>query len=399
MKKTFISAFLPFLLCLSLLSCQGQSLPQQSEPDSTDDIHFEESPHTENLFGSMTEDNYFDVTEFSVGSHTENGGIAEFAPVISFSFIPHELRVFDTIHSYRHNVERFSDLNVDTYSISSHLKSLMNASPIRALKPDSNQKDAVISRFSEDFGIAYSLKFAHNIKRSDTDVSIIKQRADYDFLVSPLTKNNTYYLFDNNSLTVTEVNGDSLSFLEKATQDWFSRSIFSTHIAFVDKIEIEIEIKDGTTDGICGVKNILLEHYTTDADGVPLHPYDIISSEPTNVILSVTAHYDGNESHISDIQKYRKFYRCIVYSSLDEIASNESLQEQLKTVMTDMTMKIHLKCDDQYKALEYRFFADDSVLINGVYVGKMTDGQLDNLISAVGLMLSPDESDSIDFYS
>ena len=60
-----------------------------------------------------------------------------------------------------------------------------------------------------------------------------------------------------------------------------------------------------------------------------------------------------------------------------------------------MTIKVYRRYDNQQRILEYSFFADNSVLFNDVYIGKLTDGQLDKLISAVGLMLSPDANDII----
>ena len=63
-----------------------------------------------------------------------------------------------------------------------------------------------------------------------------------------------------------------------------------------------------------------------------------------------------------------------------------------------MTVNVHLKCDEHQKTLEYQFFDDNSVLFNGTYIGKLTDGQLNALIKATGLMLSRDPDDIIDLW-
>ena len=194
---------------------------------------------------------------------------------------------------------------------------------------------------------------------------------------------------------VTEVDGEVLSFLGKSSEDWYGRYLFQKHIGFVEKIEVSI--KNGTTDGIRGVKNLLLEHCNTDENGVLLHPLEVVNSS-SNAVLHVTAHYNGETKSIGNILKYRKFYAGILWTEVRKIVLDESRQERLKNDVPDMTIKVSLKCDDYQETLEYRLFADNSVLLNGIYVGELTDGQLDALISAVGLMLSPNASDIIDFW-
>ena len=145
------------------------------------------------------------------------------------------------------------------------------------------------------------------------------------------------------------------------------------------------------------MKSVVLEHLNTDQNGTTLRPLEAVEAGP-NAILHVTARYNGESKEITDIPKYRKFYRGILLCSLRKVESNEKLQNQLKVTAPDMTMKIHLECDDWNKTLEYRFFADDSVLLNGIYVGKLTDGHLNDLIDAAGLMLSPNPNDTIVFW-
>jgi len=390
--RTFFIAPLLILTCFSLLSCQPQILLEKNETDTADDIRFVEVPHNDSLFPSMSEDNYYDVTNFSISRF--DGDVCETEPIVCFSYMPRELRLLDD-RAFHHNAERFSELFIDSLYAIESLETVMNIKPTRILKPDLDQANAVLAQFSKQYGIAYSFKLTHNSKRNMDDPSVVEEQTHYDFLISPKTKNNTYYLFDQNPLTLAEVDQESLSFLKTPAEDWYDCSIFEAHIGFVDKIEIAL--KDGTTAGVCGVTNLTLEHRSTDQTGAPLHPLDAVAAGP-NAVLHVTARYHGEKKDITDITKYRKFYLGILSSTVREISFNKRRQEELKTATPDMTIKIHLKCDDQYKTLEYRFFADNSVLINGVYVGKLTNGQLDALIKATGLMLSPNAADTIDFW-
>lgn len=402
--KNVLSAILFLAMCLSVFSCQSNHTFEVNETDTTDDmktngstdtdneICFEEISYTDDLFTGMTEVNFWDVTDFSVGISNGAKNPLEFTPTVHMSYIPLLMRPWEPSNAYFHNNERFSHLKIDSYYVTNCLERIMNVEPIRALKPDSNQKDAVLSAFLKKFGVSYSLEFIHNIERSEDDFSIIEQQTHYNFLVSPLTKNNTYYLYNRDTLMLTEIDGESLSFLKNSSEDWYDKAIFLEHIGFVNKIEISL--KDGTTDGIRGVTDLLLEHSNTDTNGVVLHPLDVIEAGP-NAVLHVMAHYNGKTTSITDIPKYRTFYQVILLSSVDKVVSNESWQEHLKTISPEMTIKVYRRYDNQQRILEYSFFADNSVLFNDVYIGKLTDGQLDKLISAVGLMLSPDANDII----
>jgi len=394
-KVVFTSLFL-ILICVSLLSCQTQPLFEGRETDTTEEICFREIICFDSVFDKMTEENYFDVTNFTVNRFNGNSQDTDGSPVVCFSFVPIELRLHPaSTKAYTHSNERFSALLIDGYKVKNELKLLKDVEPIRFLKADSAEKDSVLAGFSEQYGVAYSLSFTHNGKRDNEFCALSEYQTHYDFLISPLTKDNTYYLCDKNTLIVAEVDGDSLAFLKKAPEDWYDRSIFQQHIGLVEKIEVNI--KDGTTVGVCGVKNLLLEHRNTDKNGVLLHPLEVIRGG-SDAILHITAYYNGETKSIEDILKYRKFYAGILWTVVREFDVDEGRQERLKNVAPDMTVKVFIKCDEYQETLEYRFFADDSVLLNGVYIGKVTDGQIDALMKAVGLMLSSDAADIIDFW-
>lgn len=393
--KVFLIATFFILTCMLLLSCQSPL--EKNETNDASNIHFTKVSYAENLFNTMSEDNCYDVTDFSLDKI--DGNLTDVLPIIGFSYIPPELRIFNIGDVFYHNSECFSGLSIDTFYAVECFKSIMEIKPIQVLKPDSDRLDDIIESFSNQYGIAYSLRFIHNSHRNAEKISIVEKQTSYDFFISPITKNDTYYLFDKNTLTLAEVDAESLSFLKTPAEDWYDPFIFRTHIGFVDKIEIHI--KNGTTDGIRGVTDLSLKQTFTDQNGMPLHPLEVVSSGP-DAIFHVTARYHGQNVNISDIPKYRKFYLGLLTASVREITLNEKLQEQLEDTIPDMTIKFSLECDDEYfdrnATLEYRFFADNSVMVNGFYIGKLTNGQFDALIRSVGLMLSPDADDVIDFW-
>ena len=392
--KRFLTVFVLILTCCLLLSCQALSLFEGKESD-TDDVQFEEVAHDGYLFSSMTADDYHDVTDFSIGRF--DGDLTQSTPIVNFSFVPLELRApFDRSRPYHHDTEHFSGLAIDSDFVLECLENLMKLRPLRVLKPDSDQPDAVLASFSKQYGVAYSLKLTHNGQKHSVPLaSSPTQTTHYDFLISPLTNDQTFFLYDRNALTLTEVNGEGLSFLKKNPEDWYSCYVFSEYIMLVDRIEIGI--KAGTTHGVLGVTDLILEQYHTDKNGAFLHPLDAIEAGP-DAVLHVTARYNGQTMSITDIPKYRKFYSGILWTAVGEIERNESLQEQLKNAVPEMTVNVHLKCDEHQKTLEYQFFDDNSVLFNGTYIGKLTDGQLNALIQATGLMLSRDPDDIIDLW-
>jgi len=411
MKKTIKTAILIcvfLLICaLSFSACNGEETPQEpldsngtdeteestESNTSEDNIQFLEVSSTDRLFADMTENNYYEVTDFSIGS--TNTDLSEITPIVSFSYVPLESRPWSTSDSFRHDMARFQDLSIDSNHAFKILEGIMHIRSNRTLKPNSDRSDTVLAEFCKQFGVSYTFSFTHEGKRDTEALSTFQHKTDYDFLVSSLTSSNTYYLFDKNALTLSEVDAESLSFLKESPEDWYDRYIYAYHIGLVNKIEVDI--KDGTDVGVRGVTRVTLEHRSTDQNGMPLHPLDIISAGP-NAILHVTANYNGESKEITDTSKYRDFYAGILWSAVGEWDFSETVQEQLKKTASDMTIKIYLSCDDWNKTLEYRLFADNSVLINGVYVGKLVDGQLSALIDAVGLMLSPNPSDVIDFW-
>ena len=397
MKKTkiFLIVLTLVLICFSFPSCQILSFFNKSESETADDVHFEKVALDGHLFSSMTADDYHDVTDFSISRF--DGDLTESTSIVGFSFVPLELRApFDRSKAYYHNDERFLNLSIDFDYVSDCLENMMKLQPIRVLKPDSDQQDAVLASFSKQYGVAYSLKLTHNGQKNYVSLaSSPTQPTHYDFLISPLTEDDTYFLYDKNTLTVTEVNGEELSFLKKKPEDWYSCYVFSEYIMLVDRIEIGV--KDGTTHGVRGVTDLILEQYHTDKNGALLHPLDAIEAGQ-DAVLHVTAHYNGQTKSITDIPKYRKFYTGILWTAVGEIERNESQQEQLKNAVPEMTLNVHLKCDEHQKTLEYRFFEDNSVLFNGTYIGKLTDGQLNALIKATGLMLSRNPDDIIDLW-
>lgn len=391
--KTVSIALALIFICFSFSSCFGRSRGEGEKAGSTSAVRFEEIPRGERLFGGMTEDNFFDVTDFSISKVNGNGDLNDLTPVVGFSYVPPALRHYvDIANAFSHNSDLFSMFVIDAQSAVECLESLRNIRPIRLLKPDSTQREAVLSSFSEQYGIAYSLNFIHNEKRNSADVSLVQQQTFYDFLISPLTENNTYYLCDKNTLTVAEVEGARLPFLGKPPQAWYYRSFFEKHIALVDRIEISI--KNGTTAGVRGVKDVTLEQYHTDPNGALIPPLDVVSGK-TKGDLHATARYNGGSKSITDIPKYRKFYGVILMSKVGEIVFDQNRQEQLKNAAPEMVLKIHVQYDGYEEQLEYRFFEDGSVLFNGVYVGRLIDGHLDRLIRSTGLMLSSDAADTI----
>jgi len=377
MKKTKIVliALLIVFICIVFVSCKKDqpSSDNNDETEAVEEICFEEVNGTSRLF-NMSEENFFDVTDFSIDKVTEFG---KFTSVVNFSYQPFELRTIDILNPYSHKNERLEGLTIDPDHVASCLTKFMYMEPIRVLKPDSDKKDAVIASFVDQYGVSYSLSFTHNAERNDESLPI--DQTSYDFLISPLTKYNTYYLYDKNTLTVYEISDESLSFIEKSSESWYDHAIFMYHIACVKKIEIFL--KPGINSEFTG--ELTFKHYFTDKNGDLLHPFDVMTSS-SEAVLHANVSYNGGRYIIEDTEKYRDFYKTFLLSYLNEIDFNKTGEEP-SGITPDMKMTVYIELDDERKTLEYSFFANDSVMLNGNYIGKLADGQVDTLIRAVGL--------------
>ena len=131
----------------------------------------------------------------------------------------------------------------------------------------------------------------------------------------------------------------------------------------------------------------------TDANGNPLEPHEVIYG--SGAVLHVSAQYNNGTQVIEDIPKYRKFYQSLLYSSLEAIDISEERQAYLNGRTPDLQLIIHLECGREHETIKYNMFADGSVVINSIYVGKFSDGRVDKLIEDVGLMLSNNAADVI----
>ena len=98
--KNVLSAILFLAMCLSVFSCQSHHTFEVNVTDTTDDmktngatdtdneICFEEISYTDDLFTGMTEVNFWDVTDFSVGISNGAKNPLEFTPTVHMSYIP-----------------------------------------------------------------------------------------------------------------------------------------------------------------------------------------------------------------------------------------------------------------------------------------------------------------------
>ena len=384
------------LLCTSLFSCQFQSfITDQKNNSNSVNVTFNEIEYTDNLFAGMSEYNYFDITDFSLCESKGDDDISDFTPVVSFSYVPFELRQWDYEDTYSHTNEQFKQFNIDESYVDECFKKFIDLKPIRVMSADTTDTDTVISAFLAQFATAFSLKFTHNLTRDAKGVSKFEHQLHYDFLVTKATERNTFFLLNKNTSLIFEVDASSFDFLQSSSKMWYDHHIFSAHIAFINKIEISIA--DGTTMGVIGVKDLVLEHITTDDNGNLLHPFDVISSDP-NANLCVLAKYNGKTHYITEISKYRKFYKGILYSAVKDIPASDLSQDFTKNASPAMTIKIHRQYENTVEMLNYRFFDDGSVILNDQYLGTLTDGHLDKLIAATGLMLSTNSQDTITFW-
>ena len=105
MKKTkaLPTALILILISFSLISCQSQPLFDKNKTETADEINFEEVAGGEPLFYGMSEENFYDVTDFCVKSFNESGDSGEFNPLVQFSYVPYELRKWDGTMAYFHN--------------------------------------------------------------------------------------------------------------------------------------------------------------------------------------------------------------------------------------------------------------------------------------------------------
>ena len=400
MKRTklILAVISLFLVSCTLLSCKNDTYIKDITTDfqsettvgstATDDnIAFEEISNDTYRFTNMTEDNYFDVTDFTV-STTAAG---KTTPIVDFSFIPPETRSgIDVLLEFAHSNTRFKQLKIYSYYADQCLDSIMNMKAIKLWRYNVDDKAVAGKKFSAQFGVNNCIEFTHNEKRDNKGVS--KNKTDYCFLISPLTAENTYYVYDQNTAIVAEVDGEYLTFLSYSSEEWYDPAVFMRHhIALVKRMEIYI--KDGTDAGVCGVRQLMLEHSNTDANGNPLEPHEVIYG--SGAVLHVNAQYNNGTQVIEDIPKYRKFYQSLLYSSLEAIDISEERQAYLNGRTPDLQLIIHLECGREHETIKYNMFADGSVVINSIYVGKFSDGRVDKLIEDVGLMLSNNAADVI----
>ena len=379
--KIFLIAFFLVFFCFVLVSCgeDDTSSETKSDTEAVEVVNFEETENTDRLF-DFSDYNFFDVTDFSINKANEFG---IFTSVVNFSYQPHELRsVYNIVNPYIHQSEDFDGLFINSDHVTACLQLIGNTVPIRTLKPDSDKESAVTASFSKSYGVEYSLSFTHNAKRNSDLLPISDRQTHYDFLISPKTKDNTYYLYDKNTLTLYEISEENLSFVEGSPESWYDTAIFMYHIAIVKKIEIFI--KPETNTGVSG--ELTLEHYFTDKNGTSLNPAEVISSPLSDTVLHASVNYNGGAYKVEDVTQYRDFYKTLLLSDINEIDFSRVSTD----IIPEMKMTVYLEYDNERKTLEYSFFSNDYVMLNGKYIGKLADGQVDTIISAVGPLINTD---------
>lgn len=270
----------------------------------------------------MSSTSYFDVTDFTLYRVLDDFAETEtLDQVIKFSYEPIENRK----GTFYANAPYVADGVLEGYAIHSYhaddcLQNLQLLTPLRTVQINRPGKELDEGTFTNDYGVAYCLDFVYNDSRdSDQNVNDSYHQIIW---ISPLTADDTYFMFSTIYDMVVEVSRSDLEFLEWTAFEWISDSVFTANIAYCKKLSFETT--EPSSVGLAGVSSV---EFTIDNSASPT---DTTSSGNVNTsAMRVYADYTANGASFNgvdvELDLFKRFYQTLLYTSLE---GNSTLSEE-----------------------------------------------------------------------
>lgn len=274
----------------------------------------------------MASSSYFDVTDFTVfrvpADFLESGTLEQ---VIKFSYEPIENRKGTFYSSFPYVAQGLLEgYFIHSYHADDCLQNLQLLNPLRTVQINRPETPLDEGTFALRYGVAYALDFTYNDAR-DGDQNVTSSYKQ-NVWISPLTADDTYYVFSTIYDMVVEVSRSDLEFLEWTPFEWISDSIFTANIAYCKKLSFETDYPSDV--GLAGVTSAVL---TVDNSASPSEP---TSSGTVNTsAMRVYADYTANGTKYSGVDinmdLFKRFYQTLLYTSLEGNAALS--EEQMET--------------------------------------------------------------------
>lgn len=270
----------------------------------------------------MGSSSYFDVTDFTL--YRVPGNLAEtenLEQVIKFSYEPIENRKGTFYANFPYVAEGVLEgYFIHSYHADDCLQNLQLLTPLRTVQINRPETPLDEGTFARDYGVAFCLEFTYNDAR-DGNQNVTDSYYQVVW-ISPLTANDTYYMFSTIYDMVVEVSRSNLEFLEWTTFEWVSDSIFTSNIAYCKKISFETD-----SPSFVGVAGVTFADFTIDNSA---SPSDTTSNGNINTsAMRVYADYTANGASSAgvdvNIDLFKRFYQTLLYTSLE---GNAALTEE-----------------------------------------------------------------------
>lgn len=270
----------------------------------------------------MSSSSYFDVTNFTLyrvpADFVETGNLEQ---VIKFSYEPIENRKGTFYSSFPYVAQGMLEgYFIHSYHADDCLQNLQLLKPLRTVQINRPETPLDEGTFALTYGVAYALDFTYNDARDGNQnvTSSYKQNV----WISPLSADDTYFVFSTIYDMVVEVSRSDLEFLEWTTFEWISDDIFTANIAYCKKISFETD--NPSSEGLAGVTSAV---FTIDNSA---SPSDTTSNGNVNTsAMRVYADYTASETDYSGVDVnmdlFKRFYQALLYSSLE---GNAALTEE-----------------------------------------------------------------------
>ncbi|MBQ3483375.1 MAG: DUF4340 domain-containing protein [Clostridia bacterium] len=358
---------------------------------------------TPTVMVEMSATNYFDVSDFRLYRLEDyaGGAIEDYDPFISFYYEPIEKRRGTFYSSVPYFAEEdFDGYTINTYRADDCLMSLQELAAGKTVWLDSTEDPITVEKFRERYGqVSYYVTFNFNAERYGKEKNYaVKTEIEQRILISELSANDTYFMYNEMFDMVVEVSREYLEFIEWSRYEWIDNGIFSGNIGYLT--QIEAIIPGGTTAGVTGVKKILLTYdnsaslsgeNATDQNGN-------ISSE----FLKVYAQYGSMTSGTPiDVTQARRLYQSLFYSSLAGPTGLSEQEQEAYRATGDSGAMLVLRLtydigEDEPLVREYRFYdiAESArqcfVTLNGNGSFYMEQNRVDKLVRDLGRVLLTD---------
>lgn len=314
-------------------------------------------------FSLLKQENYHDVTDFTVYQAPElTGGsvpdTTEFAPVIKFSYVYDMLRK----GTFYANTPYIGEGVVDGFSMDATktddcLVSMQTLTPFRTVKL--GREDLSPAAFAEEYGVAYLLEFVYNTKRAGKDKNYEVETAEYNLVwISPLSEDDTYFLYNEMYDMIVEVDSGYLNFLEWGTFDWIKTDFISGNIGFCEEIAVEIH-NERYVDDTFGRTAVTFvpDQSQTQID----KEKGTIDTSKLTVSATVTA-ADGTFTNPVNTTQFRLFYMTLVYTYLQGNMTEMTAAEMdacraAGAAGADVVIRITYTTDDGPLVREYCFYS------------------------------------------